>query len=160
MVVQVTCHEHDCMSVCVCTRMSDDTSCFPVQTKGGDTFVEKNEPVKVAEFTDRLVTCACSLLYRHMCIPPPPPPHTHTGCTRMPGVHTKSLVWQAGRRYKWRKTILRTQVRCTQRNYFDHLISRQQIHRNYLICVSVDATRFLKTYLFPSSPVESLDREC
>lgn len=46
--------------LCVCTRMFDDTSCFLVQTKGGDTFVEQNEPVKVAEFTDRLVTCACS----------------------------------------------------------------------------------------------------
>ena len=44
--------------------------------------------------------------------------HTHAhmgaGCTRVPMVHMRSQVWQVGRQSKWRKTTLRTLVRCTQ----------------------------------------------
>ena len=48
-----------CFHVCV---MCVWLCCMVVQTKGGDVFVEQNEPVKVAEFTDRLTelfVCAC-----------------------------------------------------------------------------------------------------
>ena len=55
----------------VCVRACG--ACASVQTKGGDVFVEQNEPVKVAAFTDRSVelcvrACVCVCVCVRACV--------------------------------------------------------------------------------------------